>query len=49
MTNTTSITTPCPTGCGHAVCAWCRVTFGTVVELIEHADAGHAGGMPQAA
>ena len=25
----------------HATCAWCRTDFDTIVELIDHVDAGH--------
>jgi hypothetical protein len=33
--------TNCPDACDHAVCAWCRMTFATVLMLISHAEAGH--------
>lgn len=25
----------------HATCAWCRLDFGTIADLIDHVDAGH--------
>ena len=25
----------------HAACAWCRQNFDTIVQLIDHVDAGH--------
>jgi hypothetical protein len=25
----------------HATCAWCRMEFTTIVELIDHVDHGH--------
>ena len=27
----------------HATCAWCRMDFDTIVQLIDHVDNGHVG------
>lgn len=41
MTPTTLTPLPRPSR-SHATCAWCRMHFATIVELIDHVDAGHA-------
>lgn len=38
MYETTTLPRPSKT---HATCAWCREHFATIVELIDHVDAGH--------
>ena len=30
----------------HATCAWCRAEFASIVELLDHADAGHFSSHP---
>jgi hypothetical protein len=40
-TVTTNANLPAPSNT-HATCAWCRTDFATIVELIDHVDAGHA-------
>lgn len=38
MPNTTTLPAPHKS---HATCAWCRMEFSTIVELIDHVDHGH--------
>jgi hypothetical protein len=46
MPNTTTLPAPAAT---HATCAWCRMEFATIVELIDHVDHGHVQDAPVAA
>lgn len=32
----------------HATCAWCRVDFHTLIELLDHVDRGHRRAAPAA-
>lgn len=34
-------TTLPPPSKAHATCAWCRMEFGSIVELLQHVDLGH--------
>lgn len=38
MSNTATLPAPHR---AHATCAWCRMDFDTIVELIDHVDHGH--------
>jgi hypothetical protein len=38
MQTTTTLPAPNRT---HATCAWCRMEFSTIVDLIDHVDHGH--------
>jgi hypothetical protein len=31
----------------HATCAWCRKHFESIIELIDHVDAGHVDSDPR--
>ncbi|MFN2609240.1 MAG: hypothetical protein ABR511_15335 [Acidimicrobiales bacterium] len=33
----------------HATCAWCRLHFANIVELLEHVEGGHLAPGPTAA
>lgn len=40
MTTTATTELPAPSST-HATCAWCRMDFEHITDLIDHVDAGH--------